>query len=36
VKWVRMDLCGADDINALAIDTLEEIIETYQERGIQF
>jgi sulfate permease, SulP family len=36
VKWVIMDLSGVNDIDAVAIDTLEEIVETYQERGIKF
>jgi SulP family sulfate permease len=36
VKWVIMDLSGVNDIDGVAIDTLEEIIETYKERGIRF
>jgi MFS superfamily sulfate permease-like transporter len=36
VKWVIMDLSGVNDIDAVAIDTLEEIMETYKERGIRF
>ncbi len=36
VKWVIMDLSGVNDMDAVAIDNLEEIMETYQERGIRF
>jgi SulP family sulfate permease len=36
VKWVIIDLSGVNDIDAVAIDALEEVIESYHEKGIQF
>jgi len=33
---VIMDLSGVNDIDAVAIDALEEIMETYRHRGIEF
>jgi SulP family sulfate permease len=36
VKWVIMDLSGVNDMDAVAINALEEMIGTYQERGIKF
>lgn len=36
VKWVIIDLSGVNDIDAVAIDTLEDVIENYHEKGIQF
>jgi SulP family sulfate permease len=36
VKWVIVDLSGVNDIDAPAIHALDEIIETYGERGIRF
>jgi SulP family sulfate permease len=36
VKWVIIDLSGVNDIDAVAIDALEEVIENYHEKGIQF
>jgi len=36
LKWVIMDLSGVNDIDAVAIDALEEIMETYRHRGIEF
>ena len=36
VKWVMIDLSGVNDIDAVAIDALEDIIENYRNREIQF
>jgi SulP family sulfate permease len=36
IKWVLCDFSGINDIDAVAISTLENIIEAYRERGIQF
>jgi SulP family sulfate permease len=36
VKWVVLDLSAVNDIDAVAIDALEEIMRDYQERGINF
>ena len=36
VQWVIMDLTGVNDMDAVAIRTLEELMETYGERHIQF
>jgi len=36
VKWVIIDLSGVNDIDAVAIDALEDVIENYHEKGIQF
>ena len=36
VKWVIIDLSGVNDIDAVAIDALEEVVENYHEKGIEF
>lgn len=36
VKWVIIDLSGVNDIDAVAIDTLEDVIENYHGKQIQF
>jgi SulP family sulfate permease len=36
VKWILIDLSGVNDIDAVAIDALEEIMKDYQEKGINF
>ncbi|UCG58221.1 MAG: solute carrier family 26 protein [Phycisphaerales bacterium] len=36
LKWVIVDMSGVNDIDAVAVDTLEEIIKTYGEHGITF
>jgi sulfate permease, SulP family len=36
LRWVIMDLSGVNDMDGVAIDTLEEIMETYRYRGIEF
>lgn len=36
VKWIIIDLSGVNDIDAVAISTLDEIMRTYRERGISF
>jgi SulP family sulfate permease len=36
LSWVIMDLSGVNDMDGVAIDTLEEIMETYRYRGIEF
>lgn len=36
VKWIIMDLSGVNDIDAVAIDRLSEIMDNYRGQGIQF
>ncbi len=36
VKWVVMDLSGVNDIDAVAIDNLENIMDNYRQRDIHF
>ncbi len=36
IKWIIMDLSGVNDIDAVAADTLSDMMENYHERGIQF
>lgn len=36
IKWVLLDFSGINDIDAVAISTLENIIKAYDERGIRF
>ena len=36
LRWVIMDLSGVNDMDGVAIDALEEIMETYHHRGIEF
>jgi len=36
VKWIIMDLSGVNDIDAVAIDRLSEIMDNYRDQGIQF
>jgi SulP family sulfate permease len=36
VQWVVLDLSGVNDIDAVAIDTLQEIMKDYHERKIGF
>ena len=36
VKWVIMDLSGVNDIDAVGVDTLSEIMNNYREQGVQF
>jgi len=36
LRWVILDLSGVNDMDGVAIDALEEIMETYRYRGIQF
>ena len=36
VKWVIIDLSGVNDIDAVAIDALEDVIENYHDKQIQF
>jgi SulP family sulfate permease len=35
-RWIVLDLSGVNDIDAVAIDTLEGIMRDYQERRIRF
>ena len=35
-RWVIMDFSGVNDIDAVAIHTLEELMDTYREKGINF
>ena len=36
LKWVIIDLSGVNDMDGVAIDVLEEIMEMYRHRGIEF
>jgi SulP family sulfate permease len=36
VEWVVFDLSGVNDIDAVAISDLQELIEGYRQQGIQF
>lgn len=36
VRWVLLDLSGVNDMDAVAIDTLEEMMDSYRERGVRF
>jgi SulP family sulfate permease len=36
VKWVIMELSGVNDIDAVAVDRLSDIMDNYREQGIQF
>jgi len=36
VKWIIMDLSGVNDMDAVAIDRLSEMMDSYREQGIQF
>lgn len=36
LKWVIMDLSGVNDVDGVAIDTLEKIMEAYRYRGVEF
>jgi SulP family sulfate permease len=36
VKWVVIDLSGVNDVDAVAVDTLEEMMRDYHEKGISF
>jgi sulfate permease, SulP family len=36
VKWVILDLSGVNDIDAVAVEALEEIMESYKAGGIRF
>jgi len=35
-KWVVLDLSGVNDVDAVAVDALGEIVENYSEHGIRF
>jgi SulP family sulfate permease len=36
VKWILMELSGVNDIDAVAVDRLGDIMDNYREQGIQF
>ncbi len=36
VRWIVIDLSAVNDIDAVAIHTLDDIIDTYRERNINF
>lgn len=36
IKWVVLDLSGVNDMDGVAVDSLEEMMRTYGEKGIQF
>ena len=35
-RWVIMDFSGVNDMDAVAIHTLEELMDAYREEGINF
>ncbi|UCG64870.1 MAG: solute carrier family 26 protein [Deltaproteobacteria bacterium] len=35
-RWVIVDFSGVNDIDAVAIHTLEELMDTYREKGLNF
>ncbi len=36
VKWVLMEMSGVNDIDGVAIEALERLMEGYRERGVEF
>ncbi len=36
IRWVVLDLSGVNDMDAVAVDALEEMMDNYRERGIRF
>jgi sulfate permease, SulP family len=36
VQWVLFDLSGVNDMDAVAVDALEETMDNYRDRGIRF
>jgi SulP family sulfate permease len=36
VKWIVMELSGVNDMDAVAVDRLGDIMDNYREQGIQF
>jgi len=36
MKWFIIDLSGMNDIHAVAIDSLEEMMRSYEKRSINF
>jgi len=36
VRWIIIDLSGVNDLDAVAIDTLSEMMDNYHDQGIQF
>jgi len=36
VKWILMELSGVNDIDAVAVDRMSDIMDNYREQGIQF
>ena len=36
VKWIVLDMSGVNDMDAVAVSALEEVMESYRERGIRF
>lgn len=36
VKWIVFDMSGVNDIDAVSVDVLEELMEAYKHRDIQF
>lgn len=36
VRWIVMDFSGVNDIDGCAVETLERLMETYREAGIEF
>jgi SulP family sulfate permease len=36
VKWIALDMSGVNDIDAVSVDVLENLMEAYKHRGIEF
>ncbi|MGQ9647596.1 MAG: SulP family inorganic anion transporter [Thermodesulfobacteriota bacterium] len=36
VQWVLLDLSGVNDMDAVAVDALEEMMDNYRDQGIRF
>ncbi len=36
VQWVLLDLSGVNDVDAVAVDAMEEMMDNYRDRGIRF
>jgi len=36
IRWVVLDLSGVNDMDAVAVDVLEEMMDNYRDRGIRF
>ena len=36
VKWIVLDMSGVNDVDAVSVDSLEELMQAYEHRNIQF